>query len=78
MNHSSSAPKQKVHSPHILVRNEGSIFLLTPVSDLATDWVDHHLAQDSQHFGDSIVIEHRYIADILEGIQENGLTVEEE
>ncbi len=77
MNHSGSAPKQKVDSRDFTVRDEGSIFLLTPISDLAVDWVDHHLPQDSQHFGDSIVVEHRYISDILAGIQEDGLTVEE-
>ncbi len=58
------------------VQDEGTIFLLTPVNDLAVDWVDSHLPQDAQHFGDSIVVEHRYIADIFAGIQNDGLTVE--
>ncbi len=76
MNRSSSAPKQKVHSPDFTVQNEGTIFLLTPVSDLAVDWAEHHLPQDSQHFGGSIVVEHRYIENIVAGIQNDGLTVE--
>ncbi len=58
------------------IQDEGTVFLLTPVSDLAVDWADHHLPQDSQHLGGSIVIEHRYIENIVAGIQNDGLTVE--
>jgi hypothetical protein len=58
------------------VRNEGSIFLLQPVTEAACAWVLEHIPQDAQYFGDSVVVEHRYIADIVAGIQSDGLTVE--
>ncbi len=68
--------KEAVMRADFTVQDEGTIFLLTPVSDLAVDWVDSHLPQDAQHFGDSILVEHRYISDIVAGIQDDGLTVE--
>jgi len=57
------------------VRNEGSIFLLTPHTDAARAWVEEHLPADAQTFGPAIVVEHRYIGDIVAGIQADGLEV---
>lgn len=56
--------------------NEFSIFLLTPISELALDWVAEFLPSDATTFGRATVIEHRYIGDIVEGIIGDGLTVE--
>lgn len=58
------------------VQNEGSIFLLRPLTEAARDWVAEHIPADAQTFGDAIVIEHRYIGDIVDGAQRDGLTVE--
>lgn len=60
------------------VRNEGSIFLLTPQTDAAREWADEHLPDDAMTFGPSTVVEHRYIGAIVDGIQGDGLTVAEE
>lgn len=57
------------------VSNEGSIFLLTPLTQAAKDWVEEHLPEDRQSFGGAVVIEHRYISDIVAGIQAYGLEV---
>ncbi len=78
MNHSSSAPKQKVHSPDILVRNEGSIFLLHPLTAAGQGWLTKNIDPNAMTFGEAIVVEGRYISDILGGIQGDGLTVGEE
>ena len=58
-----------------LVRNEGTIFLLEPKNDVAVAWVDEHLPADRQLWGASTVVEHRYIRDIVAGIQSAGLAV---
>lgn len=59
-----------------LVRHEGSIILLVPLTPDAQKWVDAHIAR-----GDSFqpcwpvaVVEPRYINDILNGIRADSLT----
>jgi hypothetical protein len=59
------------------VDNQGSIFLLHPLNDAAREWVNEHIGQDNgyQPYYPTVVIEHRYIADIVTGIQNDGLAV---
>lgn len=60
-----------------LLRDHGSIVLLTPCSDAAREWIDEHIGQDNgyQPYFPTVVVEHRYIADIVERIQNDGLAV---
>jgi hypothetical protein len=57
------------------VQNHGSIFLLCPLTDSAREWVDQHLPEDVLTFGGGICVEPRYIADIVRGFLDDGLTV---
>lgn len=57
-------------------RNEGSICLLQPCNDGARAWVNDNLDMDHQTWGSSVVIEPRYVADVLQGIDAAGLTVQ--
>ena len=59
----------------LLVRNEGTIFLLTPVSDNGKAWVEEHVSDDHQEWCGAIVVEHRYITDIVAGAQADGLKI---
>lgn len=61
--------------PDFTVRNEGSIFLLQPNSAGADAWIEDHIGEDAMLWGRSVVVEHRYILDIVDGIQNDGLTV---
>ena len=58
--------------------NHGSIFLLRPLTPLATSWLEEHIGQHNgfQPYWPKCVIEHRYIWPILEGIQNDGLAVQ--
>jgi hypothetical protein len=58
-----------------ICENHGSIFLLRPASPAANFWVNENLPEDRLTFGDGIVVEHRFIWAILEGIQNDGLAV---
>jgi hypothetical protein len=58
------------------VRDEGSIFLLTPESEQAKAWIEENLPADRLVFAGSVVVEHRYIADIIEGIMADGMDME--
>jgi len=55
-------------------RNEGSIWLATPLTDAAREWIAEHI-EDATYFGPSLVIEHRYVPDIVQGMANDGLEV---
>jgi len=54
------------------VINEGSIFLLRPVTEAARVWCDDCMPEDAPTFGKAYVIEHRYIRDFVESLVEDG------
>ena len=67
------------------IRNEGSIFLLFPQNDAAREWIDVNIygtdadtgipENEAQWFGGGIVVEPRYVPDLIEGIQADGLEI---
>ena len=59
------------------VENHGSILLLRPLSDAAEQWVNENIGEGSrfQPYWPTVVIEPRYIADILEGMKSDGLVL---
>ena len=59
------------------VRNEGSIFLLWPQTDAAKAWVADNIGDDVTYYGGAIVIECRYMWDIKDGVECDGLTFED-
>jgi len=58
------------------VTNHGSLFLLTPTSMRGGDWINEHIPEDAMTWGISIVVEHRYITDIIQGAINDGLEVQ--
>ena len=59
-----------------VITDHGTIVLLTPLTPAAEEWVDQHIGDDAQLWGsNSIVVEPRYIADIVEGIRNDGLGI---
>ena len=57
------------------VTNHGSIFLLQPLSREAREWIDAH-TDDAPTWGGAVVVEHRFIADIVNAMMEDGLTTD--
>ena len=58
------------------VQGSGSVYLLRPVSRCGAAWVAEHIPPDAMRFaGGSIVVEHRYIYDIVAGAIADGLRV---
>jgi hypothetical protein len=60
-----------------VLENHGSIFLLRPLTESARIWVDENVGPDNgfQPNYPTVVIEHRYIADIVRGAIADGLEV---
>ena len=61
--------------PDFTITNGGSIYLLKPNSEAAKEWVTESISEDHIEFGGAIVVEHRYIWDIIEAIQTGGMEV---
>jgi hypothetical protein len=57
------------------LQDHGSIMLLTPRTLDAAQWLDDNLGEH-QTWGDAVVVEHRYIADLVEGIKDSGFSIE--
>ena len=66
---------QRVANEDFLFSFDGSIGLLQPMSDAASEWVTFNLPDDAPMFGMSFAIECRFIDPIMDGIREAGLTV---
>jgi hypothetical protein len=61
--------------PDVLVRNEGTVFLFTPLTLAATNWICANVQPNAQWFGASLVVEHRYAADLAAAMREAGLVL---
>ena len=66
------------NAPDFALANHGSLFLLRPLNSSAKNWMNDHLPMDSeetQFWGDAIVIESRFVGDIVTGIIDDGLVL---
>lgn len=60
------------------LRDEGSLVLLTPTTDEALAWAEEYIGEDNgyQPYWPTVLIEPRYLQQILDGIESDGLTAE--
>jgi len=58
-----------------MIQNSGSISVLTPLTQQAAQWIDDHIDPNAQSWGGGVVIEHRYVFDIVEAIESAGFSV---
>ena len=54
---------------------QDTVFLLEPVTIYAADWIEEHIPTNAPTVGNNIAVEHRFIGQIVRGIQDDGLTV---
>lgn len=56
---------------NFMVTDEGTVVFITPVSDVARQWVDENLSLEPwQYLGDGFGIEHRYADEIIQAMAE--------
>ncbi len=67
--------KPAVQRPDVLVDNQGTLFLFIPCTPAAREWIDEHVGADAMYLGPNLVAEHRYVADLAEGMQADGLVL---
>ena len=60
------------------IENHFSVYLLRPITASARGWLENNLdvAESFQPYWPTVVIEHRYVDTILEGIRNDGLAVQ--
>ena len=59
----------------LLVHGEGSIYLLRATSRLGRGWIADYISDDRQEWAGAVVVEHRFISDIVAGAVADGLEV---
>jgi len=59
----------------VKIENHGSLVLIRPLTEAASDWLDENISEDAPHFGGAVVVEPRYVEAIVEGMQNDGLEV---
>jgi hypothetical protein len=64
---------QAVRRIDFVLRDEGTIWLFTPLTPAALQFLSEHIREDAQYFGDSLAVEHRFVYDLLVGLREHGL-----
>ena len=64
---------QGVRRIDFAVRNEETIWLFTPLTPAALQFLSEHIEEGAQYFGDSLAVEHRCVEGLLQGLQEHGL-----
>jgi len=64
--------------PDISVENHGSIVLVIPQTDAAREWIEANVSRDDGFHPSwpTLVVEPRYVADIVNGVVDAGLRVE--
>ena len=59
-----------------MIHNHGSITLIEPLSVAAKQWLDENTDKhERQQWVNSLVVEPRYLADIVQGMLRGGLTI---
>lgn len=57
---------------------QGSLALLTPLSEAGRDWLAHAVGPDARWAGPTLLVELRYFADLVDAIIDHGFLFERE
>jgi len=61
--------------PDFEISDQGTLVLFRPLTAAADEWVKENVDPKAQWFGGALVVEHRYAADLLQGVKDDGLEV---
>jgi hypothetical protein len=51
-----------------------SVYLITPLTPECRDWLKDNVSEDALYHGQSLAVEHRYVENLVAGLQEQGFT----
>lgn len=77
MSTTSSAPTTSVRAPDVIVNDQGTVVLFVLENENARAFINENVHLESwQWLGDAaFAVDHRYADALIEGMQEDGLTV---
>jgi hypothetical protein len=58
------------------VEDHGTLILVRPLTHDVRTWLEENVAEDVQWWGGAIVVEPRHLAPLVEGMFEEGFTVQ--
>ena len=62
--------------PDVVIGGGGTIYTVTPRTKQGEHWLSDNVASEPwQWLGGALCVEHRYIADLVDGMRADGLTV---
>jgi hypothetical protein len=64
---------QAVRRMDFVTRDEGTIWLFTPLTPAALQFLSEHIQEDAQYFDDSLAVDHRCVENLLHDLQEHAL-----
>jgi hypothetical protein len=53
--------------------DHGSICLVCPITTRAEQWIAEHVSDEAQWMGPALVVEPRYMRDLVDGMESDGL-----
>ena len=59
----------------IWILPQGTLTLVRPLTQRASEWINQHLQDHSQWFGPALLIEHHFVPQLLTGMIADGLQV---
>ena len=59
----------------IWILPQGTLTLVRPITQRASEWINQHLQDHSQWFGPALLIEHHFVPQLLTGMIADGLQV---
>ena len=62
---------------HFTIEDHGSIVIVQPLSSEAWDWIDEHVFEQTW-WGGGLVVEPRYVADLVAGMRQDLFNIEDE
>jgi hypothetical protein len=60
-------------TPDVLVQNCGTLFLFCPLTRYAEAWIREYVQADAMWYGNALVVEHRYVWGLAQGMRDAGL-----
>lgn len=65
----------RVRKTDIWILPQGTLALVRPLTQRASEWISQHLEDHSQWFGPALVVENHHLEILLPGMIEDGLHV---
>jgi hypothetical protein len=59
----------------VVVEDNGTVFLVYALSDVASEWLDTNIFRNTQRLGDMQFVEPRHLDDLVKAMLDSGLSV---